>query len=177
MIQDCLPWIERLDAFERFTPHEKNMFASLANLRKLAAGEILCEEGADADHFFIIGDGRIAVEKTLADGSVEILYYMGPGRLIGQLALVDGGPRSASLRAYKPSVVIAYPRAEFERHYRAGSRYCFKLMDIVLAALSEQLRDADHVLSSLSGDAGESEEKLRALLDQILATATDIERV
>lgn len=177
MIQDCLPWIERLEAFERFTPHEKNMFASLASLRKLSAGDVLCEEGDDAEHFFIVADGRLSVEKRLADGSVEVLYYMGPGRLIGQVALIDGGPRSATLRAYRPSTVLAYPRAEFERHYRAGSRYCFKLLDLVLAALSEQLRDADHILSSLSGDAGESEEKLRALLDQILATATDIEKV
>jgi len=177
MIQDCLPWIERLDTFERFTPHEKNMLASIANLRRLAAGEILCEEGSDADQFFIIADGRLTVEKRLADGSAEALYHLGPGRLAGQLALVDGGPRSATLRAYRPSTVLAYPRAEFERHYRAGSRYCFKLLDLVLSALSEQLRDADNVLSSLSGDAGESEEKLRALLDQILASATDLERV
>jgi CRP-like cAMP-binding protein len=177
MIQDCLPWVERLDTFERFTPHEKNMFASIASLRKLAAGDVLCEEGADADDFFIVADGRISVEKRLADGSAETLYYLGPGRLAGQVALVDGGPRSATLRAYKPATVLSYPRAEFERHYRAGSRYCFKLLDLVLSALSEQLRDADNILSSLSGDAGESEEKLRALLDQILASATDIGKV
>lgn len=176
MIANCLPWIERLEIFARFTPHERNMFASLAELRKLAVGDALCEEGTDADHFFIVADGRLAVEKKLADGSAETLYYVGPGRLVGQLALIDGGPRSATLRAHRPATVLAYPRSEFERHYQAGSRYCFKLMDIVLAQLSEQLRDADHVLSSLSGDAGESEEKLRALLDQILASADDVER-
>lgn len=174
MIEDCLPWIDKLEVFERFTPHERNMFASIASARKLAEGEILCREGEDGEDFFIVASGRLSVEKRLPDGNVESLYYIGPGRLVGQVALIDGGPRSATLRAYRSSVVLSYPRAEFERHYGASSRYCFKLMDVVLAQLSEQLRDADHVLSSLSGDAGESEEKLRALLDQILASADDL---
>jgi hypothetical protein len=69
--------------------------------RSLGAGETLIEQGAEGDDLYVLLDGVLDVE---VDG--EIVAEVGPGAILGERAAVEGGPRTATLRAVTPCRVV-----------------------------------------------------------------------
>jgi hypothetical protein len=75
-----------------------------AERRKLGEGEVLCEQGADGNELYLVLDGVLSVE---VDG--EPVAQVGPGALLGERALLEGGKRMATLRAATPARVAVVP--------------------------------------------------------------------
>jgi hypothetical protein len=69
--------------------------------RSLGAGETLIEQGAEGDDLYVLLDGVLDVE---VDG--ETVAEVGPGAILGERAAVEGGPRTATLRAVTPCRVV-----------------------------------------------------------------------
>ncbi len=72
--------------------------------RRLAQGETLVEQGAAGDDVFLLLDGVLAVE---VDG--EPVGELGPGAIVGELAVLEGGTRTATLRATTRAKVVTVP--------------------------------------------------------------------
>ena len=72
--------------------------------RKLAGGETLTEQGAEGNELYLLLDGVLEVE---VDG--EPVVEVGPGALLGERALLEGGKRTATLRAKTPARVAVVP--------------------------------------------------------------------
>ena len=78
--------------------------------RELRAGDILCEEGDPADAAWVIVTGRL--RASVREGEqTRILGDNGPGELIGEAALLDGGVRAATLRAVRDTRVAVLDQA------------------------------------------------------------------
>ena len=60
------------------------------------AGDVVCLEGAIASHLFLIVCGNIRVSHTTAAGREQPIAFWGPGDCLGEMALLDRGPRSAT---------------------------------------------------------------------------------
>jgi len=71
-------------------------------IRKLREGETLVEQGSSSDELFLLLNGILVVE---VDG--EKLAEMGPGAVMGERALLEGGARTATLRAVTDCKVAA----------------------------------------------------------------------
>lgn len=72
----------------------------------LAAGDILCRDGDPADDIYFICSGALRAEVTSGDGGPQTrLLTMGPGSALGEVALLDGGTRSATVVAEAPTRV------------------------------------------------------------------------
>jgi hypothetical protein len=84
----------------------RNVLAAYGKLerRKLAEGETLVEQGAEGDDLYLLLDGVLAVE---VDG--EEIAEMGPGTMLGERASLEGGVRTATLRARTPCRVVVIP--------------------------------------------------------------------
>ncbi len=68
--------------------------------REYAAGEVIIERGATGESMFIVSEGMVHVYITKEDGGEEIrVNRMGPGEFFGELSLLTGEPRSATIRA------------------------------------------------------------------------------
>jgi hypothetical protein len=72
--------------------------------RKLDEGETLVEQGAEGDDLYLLLDGVLGVE---VDG--EAIAEMGPGTMLGERAALEGGVRTATLRAVTPCRVVVIP--------------------------------------------------------------------
>jgi len=89
---------------------ERDLSASImrgnkaADRRKLGEGEVLCEQGDDGNELYLLLDGVISVE---VDG--EPVAEVGPGAVLGERALLEGGKRTATLRAATPARVAVVP--------------------------------------------------------------------
>ena len=77
--------------------------------RQVDAGETLVEQGDPGDELYLLLDGVLAVQ---VDG--ETLAEVGPGSILGERAVVEGGVRTATLRAVTPAKVVAVAAAEIE---------------------------------------------------------------
>ncbi len=84
----------------------RNVLAGYSKLerRKLAEGETLVEQGAEGDDLYLLLDGVLGVE---VDG--EQIAEMGPGTMLGERASLEGGVRTATLRAQTPCRVVVIP--------------------------------------------------------------------
>jgi hypothetical protein len=78
--------------------------------RKLRQDERLVEQGQEGDELFLLFDGVLAVE---VDG--ETVTEVGPGAILGEMALLGGGRRTATLRAVTPCRVAVVPRDRLDR--------------------------------------------------------------
>jgi serine phosphatase RsbU (regulator of sigma subunit) len=110
----------------------------LAHLREevVPAGGVLFEENVPGDTLYIIQSGRVQVSRTLNDGQQHMLRTMGPGEFFGELALLEGKPRSARVSAATETTLLTVNRQRFnaliEQHPLVAVNF--------LRAISAQLR-------------------------------------
>ncbi len=83
-----------------------------AEVMEVRAGETVIEEGADDKDVFIVRRGSMIVEKEIG-GRPVFLSYLPAGSYFGEMAIVDGQPRSASIKASIKSEVIRLPGEGF----------------------------------------------------------------
>ena len=79
---------------------------------RVLAGDWLLREGDAAEDLFVVVRGRLRV-VTRAGGAERTLRVLGPGAAIGELALLTGAPRSASVQAVRDSTLLRLPRGPF----------------------------------------------------------------
>jgi CRP-like cAMP-binding protein len=81
--------------------------------RQFARGEMVFCQGEPGSLIYIIETGRIEISVTAQSGRKTILNQMGPGDVIGELAMLDGGPRSADAVAATASTGQILTRQKF----------------------------------------------------------------
>ena len=79
----------------------------------LRAGDTLFERGDAGDGCYWLRRGVLAVSVASANGEQRILAILGPGELVGEIAMIDGLPRSATVRAVRDCVLSFVSRAVF----------------------------------------------------------------
>ncbi len=79
---------------------------------KVREGVCLFREGQDGTGAFIIESGRVELTRRVR-GSQTLLAIAGPGELIGEMALIDGEPRSATAITTTETILLAIPAREF----------------------------------------------------------------
>src|SRR5512147_2249615 len=85
-----------------------------ATTTKLAADQTLFLAGDAGDGCYRVEKGLLKVTMHSAAGSERILAILGPGAIVGELAMLDGLPRSASVVAVRDSELAFISRAKFE---------------------------------------------------------------
>lgn len=103
-----LSLLQQLSLFEGVAPEVLQAIAAMLQKRAVAAGECFAKEGELGDSMFIIATGKVKVHRedvTFAE--------LGPGNLVGEFALIDTEPRSASLTALEPTELYVLSRADF----------------------------------------------------------------
>jgi len=137
--------------------------------RGLTADETLFLAGDPGDGIYRLDEGLLKVSIASASGSERILAILGPGSIVGDLAIIDGLPRSASVTALRECKLRFLSRAAFEK-FAAAEPAIYKYLLNVMAA---RLRDTDAIVAAgsflpLKGRVA------RALLDLAQAFGNDV---
>ena len=106
---------------------------------RLGEGETLFERGDAGDGCYWLRRGVLAVCVASATGEQRILAILGPGAIVGELAMIDGLPRSASVQAVRDCELTFVSRAAFTEMLRRNPEL---YIDIV-ATLAARLRQSD----------------------------------
>jgi CRP-like cAMP-binding protein len=83
----------------------RDLRAAMSEVR-LRRGEVLFREGQPGDRVYVIADGKIKLGHTSQDGRETLIAVLGPGEMLGELALFDPGPRAATATAIAPTRLL-----------------------------------------------------------------------
>jgi CRP-like cAMP-binding protein len=131
--------------------------------RDFPAGAVIFEEGDPGSRMYVIQSGRVRVVKSVGGRSLA-LAVLGPGDFFGEMALLEGQPRSATAVVAEASRILELDEQAFADLVRGNGEVGLKL----LRKLSARLRDATRQIRNfLAADAmGRAVEVLRALCGQ-----------
>ena len=101
--------------FAALNPATLNELQFELELVHLSGGEILFRAGAAGDSMYVMLSGRLRVSVERSDGGEEIIREIGRGESVGELALLTGEARSATIRAIRDSELAMLSRPAFER--------------------------------------------------------------
>jgi CRP-like cAMP-binding protein len=125
----------------------ENVLASLfkgATPARLKAHEILFLTGDGADGCYRVEEGLLKVTMVSRSGTERIFAFLGPGAIVGELSVIDGLPRSASVAAVRDTALSFLSRAAFEE-FAEGHPEIYKSLVTVVAA---RLRDTDTAIAA-----------------------------
>lgn len=118
--------------FSRLPESVRSALDRAAHDRHLQGGQWLFRAGDTADSVFVLRAGRL--EVLVSD---EVVRELGPGSVVGELALLTGGTRSASIRARRDSILSEVSRAEFDAAMSQDARSYPALAGVLAGQLSD----------------------------------------
>lgn len=108
--------------------------------------EVVFHEGDPGDTLHVIDKGRVLVETTTSIGDVAALSVRGPGEVIGELALVGDGRRTASITALEPTETLSLSKGMLEDLRATDARVDRYLVELLAEKLAETMAQLMEVL-------------------------------
>jgi CRP-like cAMP-binding protein len=130
--------------FAGLPEEERDRLELLLRPRRYARGEAIFLEGDAGTALCLIAEGGVRIQLTGADGREVIIAVYGPGEIVGELALLDGEPRSADAIAREASRVFWLQREDFAAFLDSHPRAAMTM----LASLSRRLRHTTRVVEA-----------------------------
>jgi CRP/FNR family cyclic AMP-dependent transcriptional regulator len=129
--------IATVPLFESLSRRHLRKIAGLTSTVEYDAGDTVIQEGEPGDAFFVAVSGQA---RVLSGG--KMLHRLIPGDHFGEISLLDGRPRSASVVAETPLSLLRLPRASFLKIVREDA----DLARALLASLARMVRRVDRSL-------------------------------
>ncbi len=112
--------------------------------RHLAADAVLFLAGDPGDGFYRLDEGLLKISIESASGAERILAILGPGAIVGDLSIIDGKPRSATVTALRDCKLRFVSRTGFEA-FAVKEPEIYKYL---LKVLATRLRDTDAIVAA-----------------------------
>jgi serine/threonine protein phosphatase PrpC/CRP-like cAMP-binding protein len=158
----------RIGTLFRFLNYQELVkIANLTDVRHFVADESIFEEGAEGDELFVVLKGRVAVRK-----GDTVIVELGQGEHFGEMALLDRGPRSASVRAIEETKLLAMKRRDFLGIVKHEREMGVKLLWQFLGVFTERLRNTSRELGEARGRLASGTHDLLDLADEDLEELT-----
>lgn len=147
----------------------------------IAPDKVIIEEGTSSEEMYVVVDGELVVTKTTGDKDL-VLARLGPGEVVGEMALLDQAPRTATVTASQKSRVIRIPVSAFEELLqdprlvrRMFKTVTYRLRDIEItlrheermAALGRMAAQLMHELNNPAAAVARSTDELTRLYEAL----------
>jgi CRP-like cAMP-binding protein len=134
--------LQQVWLFSSCTDDELSRIAGLFNSTEATSGTQLCTQGEDGDEFYVVIDGTA---EAVVDG--DKMAELGPGSFFGEMALIDGGERTASVTATSPMKLLVLNRNDFNTMLSSAMPHIApKLMEVMGQRIRELARHAGNAL-------------------------------
>lgn len=123
-------------------PTDREAITSRSRLRRFQAGSTLMHEGRIGTEVMVLVSGRVKITYLTRDGRELILDFRGPGDLLGEMAVMDGNPRSSTVEAIEDVEALAMAAADFKTLVASRPTVANQLLQDVI----RRFRDSDRKL-------------------------------
>ncbi|MEN8133973.1 MAG: cyclic nucleotide-binding domain-containing protein [Thermodesulfobacteriota bacterium] len=131
-VEDRIKYLSSMDLFQQFTEGELyKFFAENVSEIEVPPGEVLCREGGSGDDMYILLVGELKITKDN-----KFITTIKPVEYIGEMALIEDKPRSATVEAVTNSTLLKITRAQFQEYFSQRPESLFA----ILQTLSRRIR-------------------------------------
>lgn len=127
--------------FRNLSRWEARKVVLLGRLESLSAGQFAIRQGETGTDFYMVVTGQVRVTNVAPDGKSQVLTTLGPGRVFGEMGLLEGMARSADVMALEPTEVLCLDFAALDRIRKRFPYTGAKLFQNLARMLSERLRE------------------------------------
>ena len=149
--------------FAELSPPELERIGSVAIPRSFPKGVRVFHEGDRSDACYIVRSGDLRVTREHSDGRAIALATLGPGDIFGELAMLDGGTRSASVETLTDAELLALPAIDVRRVIADHGDIAAKL----IVAITRRLRETNERVARQSFQTVPS--RVAGVLSQLIA--------
>ncbi len=142
MVETILGVIAELAFFNHFEPQELEVISKHLSLRDVEKDEVVFEEGEKGNYMCFVANGSLNVVKDIDGKSNVVITTITRGKSLGEMAMVDLSPRSATVVGARDSELVIMGRQAFDLILEKHPKIGVKLLSGVARLLSLYLRQA-----------------------------------
>jgi CRP-like cAMP-binding protein len=135
--------LKNVPLFSELGKRDLDRLAKLMVPRQVKSGETIIKENDQAAGFFIIDKGKAEAVRGAESANPAVLATFGPGDFFGEMALFEGFPRSATVRAVEDSELLAMTRWDFMAEMKNHPEIAVGMLPVLV----RRLREADAKLA------------------------------
>jgi glutaminase len=143
--------LSKLDLLKGMSPDEYRLIETLVKPLVFEKGEVIIREGSDAKLFFVVARGTVSVQIRVhgQDGRKRRIASLGPGMSFGEMALLDGGKRSADIVAEERVICYGLAVQQLQDLAAEHPNILITILGNLTREFSERLRHANEEISAL----------------------------
>lgn len=126
------------------TREELTELIARTSIQPTRVGDVLLEQGEEGDSIVLLLDGVARVSMVAANGREIILDYAESGAVLGEIGLLDGEPRTATVTTIAPGRILRLSRAAFESFIETHPRVALRM----LREMARRLRQANDTIEA-----------------------------
>ena len=142
-------FLSEYPAFKNFEQSDFDNLATVCTEQNYKKDEVICAEETPGDKMFIIKAGSVKVLKKVKEKETT-LAVLNKGDFTGDMAVLDGSNRSATLKSAMDTKLLVIQKKVFEDFKQKYTVSAIKLLDILVKGLSQRLRSANKNIEAIS---------------------------
>jgi len=129
--------LQNVPIFSELGRRDLGRLGKLMVPRVVKAGEVIIKEGDQAAGFFVIDSGKVEVVQGVDGSNPQVLAELGPGDFFGEMALFEGFPRNATVRAVDDTECLAMTRWDFTAEMKNHPEIAVGMVPVLVRRLRE----------------------------------------
>jgi CRP-like cAMP-binding protein len=142
-------FLRRVRIFEALEVPELAELLMLGVVKEYAKEDVIFEDGAAGDSFYVIYDGAVRISKMFQHMGEEALTILGAGEFFGEMSFFDDDPRSARAVAHEGTKLLELKNADLKSHLATRPEVALKFLWAFSRTLSQRVRDTNAKFSTL----------------------------
>jgi CRP-like cAMP-binding protein len=142
-------YLAKYPPFKTFDGNDLEALGSAGEEKMTKKDELVFDEDSKGDSMYVIKSGAVKILKKVKNQE-NTIAVLNPGEFFGEMALLDGLPRSAAVRATGDAELFMISLDGYQKLRKDKPHTALKLMDIIIKVLSNRLRQANKNLEVIS---------------------------
>lgn len=142
-------YLAKYPPFKTFDGNDLEAMGSAGEEKLVKKDELVFDEDSKGDSMYVLKSGAVKILKKVKNQE-NTIAVLNPGEFFGEMALLDGLPRSAAVRATTDCELFMISLEGYQKLRREKPHTALKLMDIIIKVLSNRLRQANKNLEVIS---------------------------
>ncbi len=144
VMEDLLQILKTVELFRDLSEDQLEQIGNISKREVYSRGDIICKQGETGDAMYVISSGQVEISVRDHQGNTYSALYLGKGQLVGEMALVDEGTRSASVIGLDDeTAVYSIANEKFTALCVADTAIGYIMMRNIAQDLSFKLRHRD----------------------------------
>jgi CRP/FNR family cyclic AMP-dependent transcriptional regulator len=128
---------------QSFTDEELGRLSAFCEMREMSESTTVFIENMPGESLFLIKSGTVRISKMFAEGDEKTLVVIGPEDIFGEMAVIDGLPRSATARVAEDAELISLKKKDLERLCSEDPALALKLVSNIVRVFSKRVRESN----------------------------------